>query len=70
MRAVRAQCKDSPYGAYQGALPEVVLAVGGLLSAVPPAMEHLGGRTLHHWVGSKKVLLLFMLNCAGCEVGF
>ena len=34
----------------QGALPEVVPAVGSLFSAVPPAMEHSGGRTLHHCI--------------------
>ena len=33
-------------------------------------MEHSGGRALRHWICLKKALLLFMLNCAGCEVGF
>ena len=37
-------------GACQGALLEVVPAVGGLLSTVPPAMEHSGGRMLRHWI--------------------
>ena len=32
------------------ALPQVVPAVGSLFPAVPPAMEHSGGRTLHHYI--------------------